>query len=199
MDRPPERITMASPSQKSPPPRVTPAPAPRVTPAPAKPPAAAKPSLPAGLQSGALDELRSAAGTFDYLRSTGDPMEFWEALRLARGRRGLKPTEGCAVEVPSEQEDVALREELAAIRVRFCDLVGEFRDFLKDTPKLPEPAERLEMALAFLMASSREHEFISLWLAEPDRHRAKAAERLRSLATITDAYREALKPWTMAT
>lgn len=175
MDRPAERITMSAPA------------------------ASPKAALPPGLQAGALDELRSAAGTFDYLRSAGDPMEFWEALRLARGRRGLKADAACAVEPPSEQEDAALREELGAIRGRFCDLVGEFRDFLKDTPQLPQPAERLEMALAFLMASSREHEFISLWLKEPHKHRGKAAERLRSLASITDAYREALKPWTMAT
>lgn len=155
------------------------------------------PALPPGLQAGALDELRGAAGTYDYLRSTGDPVEFWEALRLARNRRGLKPAEGCAVDVPSPEEDELLRKELASIRERFIELVGEFRAYLEETPGLPEPAERLELALAFLLASSREHQFISEWLREPEKYRSKAAERLRSLATITDAYREALKPWTL--
>lgn len=179
MNRPGERITMAGPAGKG---------------LDSGPPST---KLSAGLQAGTLDELRSAAGTYDYVRSTGDPMEFWEALRLARSRRGLKPVETCAPVPPSPDEEAALQSELGAIRGRFNDLVGEFRDYLKDVPNLPEPAERLEMALAFLMASSREHEFISLWLREPEKHRAKAAERLRSLATITDAYREALKPWTM--
>src|SRR5256885_824556 len=55
-------------------------------------------------------------------------------------------------------------------------------------------SDRFEMALAFLLASSREHQAVARWLAEPGRHEAKAAEKIRSLATITDPYREALLP-----
>lgn len=172
MERPPERITLARPTA-----------------------APAGPALPPGLMPAALAELRSAAATFDFLRSTGDPVEFWEALRLARARRGLKPMPGGELAVPGPDEEKILRAELDVIRGRFIELVGEFRDFLKDTPNLPEPEERLEMAIAFLLASSREHEFISTWIKEPDAHRTKAADKLRSLATITDPYREAMLPW----
>lgn len=175
-DRPPERITLAAPSAQSHP--------------------SAKP-LPPGLQAGALAELQSAAATFDYLRSTGDPVEFWEALRLARSRRGLPAVDGCAVQPPDADAEISLRKELDAIRERFVDLVGQLREFLQDTPGLPEPDERLELAIAFLMASSREHEAVAHWVKEPDKHRTKAAEKLRGLATITDPYREALKPWSL--
>ena len=181
MDRPAERITLQSASAKDLPSGKS----------------ARKSALPAGLQPGALAELQSAAATFDYLRSTGDPVEFWEALRLARSRRGLPAVEGCAVQAPDADADAALRKELDALRERFVELVGELRDFLKDTPGLPQPEERFELSLAFLMASSREHEAVAQWIREPDKHRGKAAEKLRGLATITDPYREALKPWSL--
>lgn len=153
--------------------------------------------LPPGLQPAALEELRSAAATYDYLRSTGDPVEFWETLRIARNRRGLPPVEGGAVAVPDAAAEAALLKELESVRGRFADLVGELREFLKETPSLPEPTERLEMALAFLMASSREHEAVAAWLREPEKHRARAADKIRSLAGITDPYRDALRPWSL--
>ena len=178
MRRPGEGITMANPTRK-------PDPGPPST------------KLAPGLQAATLEELRSAACTFDYLRSTGDPMEFWEALRLARARRGLPANDTCSFVPPTADQEASLQAELSSIRVRFNDLVGEFRDYLKDAPNLPTPADRFEMALAFMLASSREHEFIALWLREGEKHRPKAAEKLRTLASITDIYREALKPWAM--
>src|SRR5262249_42673935 len=57
--------------------------------------------------------------------------------------------------------------------------------------------DRLEMALAFLLVSPREHQAVTRWLAEPRFHEPKAVEKLRSLAAITDPYREALLPWTL--
>ena len=182
MDRPAERGTLARPSTKNVPPA---------------PPAPAKSGLPPGLMPAALLELLSAAATFDDLRSTGDPTEFWETLRLARSRRALAPQPGGEVSIPGADEDTSIRQALDGVRERFSELVGEFRYFLESVTGLPEPAERFEMALAFLMASSRESEFVTLWLKEPDKHRSKAAEKLRSLAAITDPYREAMKPWSL--
>lgn len=177
MERPAEKITLARASAKD-------------LPGPAR-------RLPPGLQAAALDELRSAAATYDYLRSTGDPVEFWETLRIARNRRGLPATEGGAVAVPDPAAEEALLKELESVRGRFGDLVGELREFLKDAPGVPQPADRLELALAFLMASSREHEAVAAWLREPDKNRTRAADKIRSLAGITDPYREALKPWSL--
>src|SRR5204863_325953 len=76
-------------------------------------------------------------------------------------------------------------------------MVENLRRFLRPLPELPEPQDRFEMALAFLLASGREYQTIAKWLAEPGKHEAKAAEKIRSLAAITDPYREALKPWTL--
>ena len=149
-------------------------------------------ALPAGLMPAALLELRSAAATYDFLRSTGDGTEFWEALRLARSHRGVTPQV-----VPGEEEAASIRQALESLRERFSGMVGELRLFLEESTGLPQPSERFEMALAFLMASTREHDFVSLWLKEPAKHRLKAAEKLRSMAAITDPYREALKPWSL--
>ncbi len=152
------------------------------------PPSASSP----GLMPATLLELRSAAATYDFLRSTGDTTEFWEALRLARSHRAVAPQS-----VPGPEEQASIRQALDSLRERFSSLVGELRLFLDGSTGLPEPSERFEMALAFLMASTREHDFVSLWLREPAKHRIKAAEKLRSLAAITDPYREALQPWSL--
>jgi hypothetical protein len=156
-------------------------------------PAAATP----GLQDLALAELRAAAATFDYLRSTGDPVEFWEVLRLARTKRALSPPADGALPAPGAPELAGLQQALDGVREKTMEMVAGLRDLLQEASGLPEPAERFEMALAFLLASPREHEAVALWLKEPDRHRAKAVEKLRSLAAITDPYREALKPWSL--
>ena len=99
--------------------------------------------------------------------------------------------------MPGSGEAASIRQALDTVRERFAGLVGELRTFLEGVPGLPEPSERFEMALAFLMASSREHDFVSVWLREPTKHRDKAADKLRSLASITDPYREALRPWSL--
>ena len=153
---------------------------------------------PKGLQEVVLDELRRAAATFDYLRSTDDPVEFWEALRLVRSQRALPPGPDGALPTPGPEEDRLLRQELDHLRNRYAELVGELRVFLEEIPDLPQPAERLELAVAFLMASSREPEAVAGWLKDPTPNRARAASKLRSLAAITDPYCQALLPWSLS-
>ncbi len=186
MERPAERITLAKPFAASSPPL---SPPPQTKPS--------KSSSPPGLMPAALVELRNAAATYDYLRSTGDATEFWEALRLARSHRAVAPKEGSSLSIPAPEEEASIRQALDTVRERFSGMVEELRLFLEGAPGLPEPAERFEMALAFLMASSREHDYVSVWLREPAKHRSKAADKLRSLAKITDPYREALRPWSL--
>jgi hypothetical protein len=171
-----------------------------VTPSRSRGPVAAKPEAPprhSGTDQAALTELRNACATYDYLRSKGDPAQFWEMLRLARSRRALlAPPEGAAP-APAPDVETGMVDELDALRRHYAPLVRNLRRYLKNVPGLPEPLDRLEWALAFLLVSAREHQGIARWLAEPGKHEAKAGEKLRSLATITDPYREALKPWTL--
>ncbi len=143
----------------------------------------------------ALTELRNAAATYDFLRKKGDPAEFWEMLRLARCRRVIiAPPEGDAP-APAPEVEASITHELESIRRQHSPMVRDLRKYLSIVPGLPEPSDRLELALAFLLASPREHQAVVKWLAEPGKHEAKAAEKLRSLAAITDPYREALLPW----
>ena len=166
-----------------------------IVPKPASPPAA--PPRRPGTDQAALAELRNAGATYDYLRRKGDPVQFWEMLRLARSRRAIvAPAQGEAP-APAPEVEAAIVHELDSIRRQYAPLVGDLRRYLKKLPGLPEPLDRLEMALAFLLASAREHQAVAKWMAEPGKHEAKAAEKLRSLAAITDPYREALQPWTL--
>ena len=187
MNRP---ITMSSRSL-----RATTVPGTSPKPAPPRPTVVVKPSPP-GTDALALTELRNAAFTYDYLRAKNDPVQFWEMLRLARSRRAFDAEAGAA-SAPTPAMEASLGEELASIRRNYGPMVDNLRRYLKPIPGLPEPADRLEMALAFLLASVREHQAVAKWLAEPGKHEAKAAEKLRSLASITDPYREALRPWTL--
>lgn len=144
-----------------------------------------------GTDDAALTELRNAAATYDHLRSKGDPVQFWEALRLARNKRSL-----IAGTAPTESVAAELARELVSIRRAMTPMVESLRRFLKPVRGLPEPLDRFELALAFLLVSPREHQAISKW-TDPALHGSKAVEKLKSLAAITDPYREALLPWVM--
>jgi hypothetical protein len=166
-----------------------------IVPKPAGPPA--PPPRRPGTDQAALSELRNAGATYDFLRRKGDPVQFWEMLRLARSRRAIVAPEQGEAPAPAPEVEAAIVHELDSIRRQHAPLVRDLRRYLKNVPGLPEPLDRLEMALAFLLASAREHQAVAKWMAEPGKHEAKAAEKLRSLAAITDPYREALQPWTL--
>jgi hypothetical protein len=149
--------------------------------------------LPSGIDRAVLEELRAAARTYDYLRQFGDPIEFWEAVRLARARR--------AAPDPSAKGngagDAALADELQVIRRALSPMVRDLRRFLEKGTDLPPAGEALEVALGFLLASSKEHQAVAKWLAESDKHLAKAASKLRSLHSIAAPYLEVLRPWSL--
>lgn len=165
--------------------------APKTTAAPPAPPKRS------GTDEAALAELRNAAATYDFLRGKGDPAQFWEMLRLARGRRAIVVPPGGEAAPPTAEAEASIVHELALIRRLYAPMVRDLRRYLKNLPGLPEPLDRREMALAFLLASTREHQAVARWVAEPGKHEGKAAEKLSSLAVITDPYREALQPWVL--
>jgi hypothetical protein len=148
--------------------------------------------LPPGLDAAVYSELKQASLTFDYLKRFGEPVEFWEAVRLARSRRGVK--EGADGEGAA---DNGLADELQAIRRQLSPMVRDLRRYLVNVPDLPPTGEPLEVALGFLLASSREHQAVAKWLAESDKHLGKAASKLRSLFEIARPYLEALRPWSL--
>jgi len=160
-------------------------------------PKPAAPTKHAGTDDVALGELRNAAATYDFFRGKGDPAQFWEMLRLARGRRAIVVPPGGEAVPPTADAEASIVHELALIRRLYGSMVRDLRRVLKNAPGLPEPSDRLEMALAFLLASTREHQAVTRWVAEPAKNEGKAAEKLRSLAAITDPYREALQPWVL--
>jgi hypothetical protein len=154
---------------------------------------ASMPKVPTGVDRAVLEELQQATRTYDYLRAFGQPIEFWEAVRLARARRGV--AEGA--EPDSNGPDAGLVEELQVIRRSLTPMVRDLRQFLKRVPDLPPAGEALEVALGFLLASSKEHKAVAKWLSESDEHLDKAAGKLRSLYTIAAPYLDVLRPWSL--
>jgi hypothetical protein len=150
--------------------------------------------LPPGIDRAVLEELRQAVRTYDYLRQFGEPIEFWEAVRLARARRGI--SESAPEDQPGPAEE-GLAEELHVLRRQLSPMVRDLRRFLQNVPDLPPPGEKLEIALGFLLASSRQHEAVAKWLADSDKHMEKAASKLRGLAEVAAPYLEVLRPWSL--
>src|SRR5215510_11044654 len=72
----PSRVQGATPSKQPPP---------QSFPSPTKVPTPRRD----GTDDVALTELRNAGATYDYLRKKGDPVQFWETLRLSRSRRAI--------------------------------------------------------------------------------------------------------------
>lgn len=152
--------------------------------------------LPEGVDAAVFAELKLATRTYDYLCRFGEPIEFWEAVRLARSHRGVTEDSGEGAE-GAEAPGAGLAEELQAIRRQLSPMVRDLRRFLVKVPNLPPAGEALEVALGFLLASSREHQAVAKWLAESDKHLAKAASKLRSQMEIAAPYLELLRPWTL--
>jgi hypothetical protein len=157
---------------------------------------APKISLPPGLDHAVYAELKQATLTYDYLSRFGDPVEFWEAVRLARSRRGVSMAADGSAD-PSAGADNGLADELQVIRRQLSPMVRDLRRYLTKVPDLPPAGEPLEVALGFLLASSREHQAVAKWLAESDKHLGKAASKLRSLYQIAAPYLDALRPWSL--
>jgi hypothetical protein len=135
--------------------------------------------------------LKLATTTYDHLSRFGDPVEFWEAVRLARSNRGVTES------ADGSSGDNGLAEELQAIRRQLSPMVHDLRRYLTKVADLPKAGEPLEIALGFLLASSREHQAVAKWLAESDKHLGKAASKLRSLYEIAEPYLEVLRPWSL--
>lgn len=148
--------------------------------------------LPSGVDRAVLEELQQATRTYDYLRQFGEPIEFWEAVRLARARRGVSESA-----TTGSGPDEGLAEELQVIRRQLSPMVRDLRRFLTRVPDLPPAGESLEVSLGFLLASSKEHKAVAKWLAESDEHLDKAASKLRSLFSIAAPYLEVLRPWSL--
>ena len=180
MNHPSERITLALRPKAAPEAGAKPPPTP-----------AQRPPLPAALDPRVYDELKQATITYDHLSRFGDPVEFWEAVRLARSNRGV--TEAA----DGSSSDNGLAEELQAIRRQLSPMVRDLRRYLAKVADVPKAGEPLEIALGFLLASSREHQAVAKWLAESDKHLGKAASKLRSLYEIAEPYLEVLRPWSL--
>jgi hypothetical protein len=166
---------------------------------PAKPVAPAAPAapLPPGIDRAVLAELKAAVLTYEYLRGFDEPIEFWEAVRLARAGRGVSDAATQEEESAPPLDDSGMADELQAMRRQLSPMVRDLRRFLARVPDIPPPGEPLEIALGFLLASSKEHRFVAKWLAESEQHLEKAASKLRSLAAIAAPYLEVLRPWTL--
>src|SRR6185436_18836497 len=112
--------------------------------------------------------------------------QFWEALLLASNRRALVATGDGKPITFHPGHEAALLKELEAVRVDGASLVQRLRGLLEGVPGLPEPADRLEMAIAFLLTSPRDRQAAARWLEDPGYFAERAAKKLQSLAIVSD-------------
>jgi hypothetical protein len=208
---PHEETPAASPAPASapappaePPPSVAPAPAPEASPAPARDTQTASPIsmiLPRGVNPEILEDVRRVEQCRRIFEETHQEIEVWEVFCLV-----MLDSEGTRTLMEQtlhhkEKGDMAgftegalqLFDRLLKIRAQHGRLVRDLRGFLAALQIGSFGRDIMEMAMGFIVASSRGRDRAQLWLAEPSRYRSEACGRLEDLVSRTMNYQTALR------
>ncbi|HLY74537.1 MAG TPA: hypothetical protein VKU80_10505, partial [Planctomycetota bacterium] len=84
-------------------------------------------------------------------------------------------------------------ERLQALRAQFDPMVGQLRKFLPPEPAIAEDRERQEMVLGFITVSPTARDVAAKWIADPDRFKSEAIQKLHLIGVVVDRYRRALR------
>jgi len=149
----------------------------------------------ADLNPEVFEDLQVAEKSRPLFEAAGLPLRTWEAYCLAFNERNLLRREILRIQEgrgsPTVHPEVL--ERLRALRAQFDPIVGKLRNFLPPEPPSPEDRERQEMVLGFITVSPTARDVAAKWIADPDRYKAEAAQKLRLIGVVVDRYRSALR------
>lgn len=132
--------------------------------------------------------------------STNHPIEEWEVFCLVMmegdltrvnlerilALRAVNDTKGFA------EGSEALYQKLLALRARFGPFVEQVRDFVSKLPIGRFGKETTDMALGFLVVSTRGREAAARWINDPKRSEPEAAGRWEGLIATSMRYQAAI-------
>lgn len=149
----------------------------------------------ADLNPEVFEDLQVAERSRPLFEAAGLPLRTWEAYALAFNERNLLRREIQRIRERRGAADIhpEVLERLQALRTELDPMVGQLRKFLPTDPPDADARERLEMVLGFIAVSPTARDVAAKWIAEPDRYRAEATQKLQLIENVVERYRRALR------
>ena len=199
-DAPRQRIASApapasasEPKLSAPPPASPPPPAPKVAISPA--------DLPKGVDIDVLDDVRRVRQCRQLFATTHQQIDVWEVFCLVmidRDSTKIAVEELLKIQANGAGPEfmdgaMSLFEELLSIRAKYGKLAKMVREYIATIPIGSFGQETMDMALGFILASSRGRDRVKQWIEEPDAYRAEASGKLEDIISRTMNYETALR------
>jgi fibronectin type 3 domain-containing protein len=149
----------------------------------------------ADLNPEVFEDLQVAERSRPLFEAAGLRLRTWEAYALAFNERNLLRREIHRIREGRGSSDIhpEVLERLQALRSELDPMVDKLRRFLVPEPAGAEDRERQEMVLGFIAVSPTARDVASKWIAEPERYRQEATQKLQLIETVVERYRRALR------
>ncbi len=149
----------------------------------------------ADLNPEVFEDLQVAEKSRPLFEAAGLPLRTWEAYCLAFNERNLLRRELHRIEEGRGSKEIhpEVLERLQAIRTQFDPIIGSLRKFLPPDPPAVEDRERQEMVLGFITVSPTARDVAAKWIADPDKYKSEATQKLHLIGVVVDRYRRALR------
>ncbi len=156
--------------------------------------------LPPGVDAEVLEDVRRVEQCRKIFEVTHQQIEVWEVFCLVMLESSTRETMDklLALRDAGDMDKFAdgaleLFEKLLDMRSKYGRFVRRLRDYIAKLPIGHFGLETMEMALGFIVASSRGRQTAQQWIDEPDRHKQEAAGRLEDIISRTINYQTALR------
>jgi fibronectin type 3 domain-containing protein len=149
----------------------------------------------ADLNPEVFEDLQVAERTRPVFEAAGLRLRTWEAYALAFNERILLRRELDRIAERRGSPDIhpEVVERLQALRTELDPMVGRLRKFLPPEPPGADDRERQEMVLGFIAVSPAAREVAAKWIADPERYRNEATQKLVLIEAVVEKYRRALR------
>src|SRR4051812_39949772 len=149
----------------------------------------------ADLNPEVFEDLQVAEKSRPLFEAAGLPLRTWEAYCLAFNERNLLRRELHRIEEGRGSKEIhpEVLERLQAIRAQFDPIIGQLRKFLPPDPPATDDRERQEMVLGFITVSPTARDVAAKWIADPDKYKNEATQKLHLIGVVVDRYRRALR------
>ena len=148
-----------------------------------------------------LDDVRRVKQCRTIFANTHQQIDVWEVFCLVMiDRDSTKIAVEELLKIQSNgagpefmEGAMSLFEELLSIRARYGKLAKKVREYIATLPVGTFGDETMDMALGFVMASSRGRDRVRQWIEQPDAYRAEAGGKLEDIISRTMNYETALR------
>ena len=149
----------------------------------------------ADLNPEVFEDLQVAEKSRPLFEAAGLRLRTWEAYALAFNERNLLRREMNRIAEGRGSADIhpEVVERLRVLRTELDPIVDQLRKFLPPEPADADDRERQEMVLGFIAVSATARDVAIKWIADPERYRPEATQKLQLIESVVERYRRALR------